>query len=75
MNLVFIGNKDSTMSMAGQKSYLSYNDAASFIGYKVGTLRNFVSKGILKLNIHYLKPHGGKVLFVREALETWIKGN
>lgn len=62
------------MSSQTNNSYLTYADTANLIGYKIGTLRNFVSKGIFKLNVHYLKPHGGKVLFVREAVESWIKG-
>lgn len=57
-----------------QSQYFTYEAAAMHFGYKVGTLRNFVSKGVLKLNIHYFKPHGGKVLFIREAMENWIRG-
>ena len=53
-------------------NYLTYEAASEVTGYKVGTLRNFVSSGILKLNVHYIKPRGGKVLFLREALEQWL---
>ena len=55
--------------------YLTYDAASDLTGYKTGTLRNFVSQGIFKLNVHYLKPNGGKVLFIREALENWIVTN
>ena len=59
--------------MNSSTQYVTYEGAEHLTGYKIGTLRNFVSQWILKLNVHYLKPRGGKVLFIREALEQWIK--
>jgi hypothetical protein len=61
------------MNNSNQNQYLTYEAASEFTGYKVASLRNYVSQGILKLNVHYLKPRRGKVLFLREALENWIR--
>lgn len=58
--------------MNSSNHYLTYEGAAQLTGYKVGTLRNFVSLGTFQLNVHYLKPRGGKVIFLREALEKWL---
>jgi excisionase family DNA binding protein len=46
---------------------LNYQEAADFLKISPGTLRNWVSQG-------RIKPHkiGGRVLFFREELETWI---
>jgi excisionase family DNA binding protein len=56
-----------------QKIFLSYDEAAELSGFSVGTLRNLVSQGILKRGIHYSKPHGRKVLIIREPFECWLK--
>ena len=52
------------MSNFNRDKYLSYDEVANLTGYKIGTLRNFVSgKGNnFKLNIYYVKPHGGTEL-------------
>ncbi len=58
--------------MSNTNQYLTYEAAAELTGYKVGTLRNLVSAGVFKLSVHYLKPRGGKVLFLKPALEQWL---
>ena len=43
--------------------FLTYSEAAEFSGFSVGTLRNLVSRQVLKRGVHYTKPHGRKILF------------
>jgi len=54
------------------KKYLTYSEAAEFSGFSVGTLRNLVSTQVLRRGIHYTKPHGRKILFIRENFELWL---
>jgi Helix-turn-helix domain len=54
------------------KKFLSYREAAEFSGFSVGTLRNLVSSQVLRRGIHYTKPHGRKILFIRENFELWL---
>jgi excisionase family DNA binding protein len=54
------------------KRFLTYSEAAEFSGFSVGTLRNLVSNKVLKRGIHYTKPHGRKILFIRENFELWL---
>jgi hypothetical protein len=55
------------------KPYLTINELSQRTGYAVQSIRNLMSKKILKLGKHYFRPNG-KVLFYWPAIEKWIRG-
>lgn len=55
--------------MSSEKRLLSTAEAASYVGYAVGTLRNQICRGTLPFR--YIK-NGKKVLFDRAELDRWV---
>ncbi len=57
-----------------QEEYLTTNELAKRIKMAPGSIRNLVSQGTLKRNVHYLKPTPRKILFVWSAINDWLYG-
>jgi len=54
------------------EEYLLTKELSERIKMAEGTIRNLVWKGILKENIHYVKPTPRKLLFIGSAIEAWL---
>ncbi len=52
--------------------YLSIRELTHRVGYAEGTIRNLMSRGIFKLNEHYVKPRG-RILFKWPAVQRWLE--
>jgi len=52
--------------------YLSIRELTHRIGYAEGTIRNLMSRGIFKLNEHYVKPRG-RIFFKWPAVRRWLE--
>ena len=55
------------------EEYLSINDLATRIPYKPQTIRNLMSAGVLRRDVHYVKPRG-RVAFKWSAVQAWLEG-
>jgi hypothetical protein len=55
------------------KEYLTIKELSQRTGYAVQTIRNLMSRKILKLGKHYFRPNG-KIFFYWPAIEKWIRG-
>lgn len=56
------------------QEYLTTEELSKLIKMSPGTIRNKVSQGAFKLNVHYVKPSTRKLLFVRSAINDWLYG-
>lgn len=52
--------------------YLSVRQLAERIPYTEGAIRNLMSRGVLRLGIHYTKPHA-RPIFEWAAIVEWLK--
>ena len=52
--------------------YLSVHQLAERIPYSTGAIRNLMSRGVLRLGVHYTKPHG-RPIFHWPAVVAWLK--
>ena len=55
------------------EEYLSIADLSKRIPYAPQTIRNLMSAGVLKRNLHYVKPRG-RVMFKWSAVLAWVEG-
>src|SRR5262245_15682603 len=57
------------------EQYLSVQELATRIPYAEQTIRNFMSRGVLRLNVHYVKLNGrGRPIFRWSAIQRWLEG-
>lgn len=64
-------NSDSNYySQSIRKTFLTIQEAAKYLGYKVSTLYKMNSEG----KIPFYNPTKGKVLYSKQELDEWIKG-
>ncbi len=56
------------------EEYLTTKELAKCIKMAPGSIRNLVSQGTLKRNVHYLKPTARKILFIRSGINDWLYG-
>jgi len=56
---------------AGEE-FLSVADLSKRIPYAPQTIRNLMSSGVFKRNLHYVKPRG-RVMFKWSAVLAWIE--
>jgi len=54
------------------EQYLTTDELSALIKMTSGTIRNLVWKKKFKENIHYVKPTGGKLLFIWSSVEDWL---
>jgi hypothetical protein len=55
--------------------YLSIRSLAGRIPYDEQTIRNFISQGVFRRDIHYVKPQGkGRPVFKWSAVRAWLEG-
>ena len=52
------------------RKYLTIEQAAEYLGYSVNGIRYLVKVKKIPFN----KPNG-KIIFIREELDNWVKGN
>jgi len=53
--------------------YLSVAELSKRIPYAQQTIRNMMSRGVLKLGVHYVKPRG-RVILKWSAIQAWLNG-
>lgn len=53
--------------------YLTVLQLSQRIPYQPQTIRNLMSKGVFRLNIHYVKPRH-RVMFKWVAVQAWLEG-
>ena len=63
-----IEHKQSVQDHMLSKGYMSIPAAAEYMDIPVGTLRQYVSKNMLR----YYKPSGGRVFFKRQDLDEFM---
>ncbi len=56
-----------------QEEYLSVRQLCERIPYKEQTVRNLMTQGVLKRDIHYVKPRG-RVMFKWSVMRAWLEG-
>ena len=54
--------------------YLTTKELSKLIKMTPGAIRNLVSQGTLRRNVHYVKPTARKILFVSSAITDWLYG-
>lgn len=54
------------------EEYLSVTQLEQRIPYKAQTIRNLMSKGVLRRDVHYVKPRG-RIIFRWSAVQTWLE--
>lgn len=55
------------------KEYLSLGELCQRIPYRPQTIRNLMSQGVLRQDVHYFKPTQRKIVFKWEAVRRWIE--
>jgi len=55
------------------EEYLTVAQLSRRIPYQPQTIRNLMSKNVLRPGIHYLKPRG-RVMFRWSAIQAWLEG-
>lgn len=55
------------------EEYLSIKQLEQRIPYAEQTIRNLMSAGVLKRDVHYVKPRG-RIIFKWSALQAWLEG-
>ncbi len=61
-------------TLDAQDEYLSIAQLAQRIPYAEQTIRNLMSQGILRRDVHYVKPRG-RVMFKWSAVQAWLEGS
>ena len=56
------------------EQYLTTAELSKKIKMAPATIRNLVWKKVFQQDVHYLKPTGGKLLFIWSAIEAWLYG-
>jgi excisionase family DNA binding protein len=56
-----------------QSRYLTIQEAAEFLRWRLQTVKNKISQGVLRKGPHYFRRRG-EIVFKREALEAWVEG-
>jgi hypothetical protein len=56
------------------EEFLSIADLCKRIPYAPQTIRNLMSAGVLKRNLHYMKPRG-RIMFKWSAVLAWIEAH
>ena len=56
-----------------EEEYLSIADLSKRIPYAAQTIRNLMSLGVFKRDVHYVKPRG-RVIFRWSKVQEWIEG-
>ena len=59
-------------SQTQPEEYLSIADLSQRIPYAAQTIRNLMSRGVFKRDLHYVKPRG-RVMFKWSAVQAWIE--
>lgn len=59
--------------LTAQEEYLSVRQLCERIPYKEQTVRNLMTQGVLKRDVHYIKPRG-RVMFMWSAVRAWLEG-
>jgi excisionase family DNA binding protein len=54
-----------------EKKYLTLQEVAEYLGYSVNGIRNLIQQN----RIPYENPTNGKLIFVREDIDSWVKGD
>jgi hypothetical protein len=62
----------SVQAVGACEEYLSIADLAERIPYAAQTIRNLMSRGVFKRNVHYVKPRG-RVMFKWSVVLAWIE--
>jgi hypothetical protein len=55
------------------EEYLSFTELARRIPYAPQTLRNLMSRGVLRRDVHFIKPRG-RIIFKWSAVRAWLEG-
>ncbi len=56
-----------------QEEYLSVRQLCQRVPYREQTIRNLMTQGVLKRDVHYVKPRG-RVMFKWSAVRAWLEG-
>jgi hypothetical protein len=56
------------------EEYMTAKELKVKTKYAVQTIYNKVNKGIFKLDVHYVKPSSGRLLFKWAAVREWLEG-
>jgi hypothetical protein len=57
-----------------REQYLSVKELATRIPYAEQTIRNFICRGVFRLDVHYVKPNGrGRPIFKWTAIQKWLE--
>jgi excisionase family DNA binding protein len=62
------------MKVNTERPYLTLQEAADLAGVSKKRLQNLMGEGVLKENVHFARPRGLRVRFMREALVGWLEG-
>ena len=55
--------------------YLSIRDLAHRLPYDEQTIRNLMTRGVFRRDVHYVKPQGkGRPVFKWSAVRKWVEG-
>jgi len=55
-------------------AYLTIEEVAALIRKVPKTVRNMMSRGVFRQEVHYFRPRGSTPLFRREAVIQWVEG-
>lgn len=55
--------------------YLSTSEAAKLVGIAPNTLRNKMYSGEFQRGVHFTKPRGLRLRWIRAALEAYLRGD
>jgi hypothetical protein len=55
-----------------EEEYLTTKQLSDRIAYAESTLLGFMTKGVLRLGVHYVKPRG-RLMFKWTAMKTWVE--
>jgi len=53
--------------------YLSIDELARRIPYRPGTIRNLMTQGKLRRDVHCVKKNNGRVMFLWGAMKAWVE--
>ena len=56
------------------RAYLTLQEAADLAGVSKKRMQNLMGEGVLRENVHFSRPRGLRVRFIREALTDWLEG-
>lgn len=69
----FDQTKGDLETLSARKEYLSLQELCERIPYRPQTIRNFMSQGVLRQDVHFFKPTKRKIVFKWEAVRKWIE--